>query len=47
MAGANFRNPEAADQLNELGEEIDLAEGASLTLHPKLIPMERAREALP
>jgi len=47
MVGADFRNPEAADQLKELGEEIDLAEGGSLTLHPKLIPMERAREALP
>ncbi len=47
MVGADFRNPEAADQLNELGEEIELTEGASLTLHPKLIPIERAREALP
>ena len=47
MVAADFRNPEAADQLGGLGEEIELTEGGSLTLHPKLIPVERAREALP
>jgi hypothetical protein len=46
MAVANFRSPEAADQLGDLGEEIELAEGATVTVHPKLIPVERAREAL-
>lgn len=43
----DFKTPEAADQLDTADEEIDLAEGASLEVHPKLIPMERAREALP
>jgi hypothetical protein len=46
MAAANFRNPEAADQLDELGEEIDVAEGATVEAHPKLIPAERATQAL-
>jgi len=47
LAPAEFRTPEAASQLDPLGEEIDLAEGARLEVHPKLIPVERAREALP
>jgi hypothetical protein len=47
LAPADFKTPEAASQLDPLGEELDLAEGASLELHPKLIPVERAREALP
>jgi uncharacterized surface anchored protein len=46
MAAANFRNPEAADQLDELGEVIDLAEGATVESHPKLVPAERAAKAL-
>ena len=46
MAPPRFRNPEAADQLGDLGVEIELTEGATLTVHPKLIPAERAREAL-
>ncbi len=46
MAPLRFRNPEAADQLDELGMEIELTEGAILTVNPKLIPMARAREAL-
>jgi hypothetical protein len=46
MAPVRFRNPEAADQLDDLGVEIELTEGATLTVHPKLIPAERAREAL-
>ena len=46
MAAANFRNPEAADQLDELGEEIEVAEGATVEAHPKLIPAERATQAL-
>ena len=47
MAPANFRNPETADQLGSLGEEIELTEGKTLEAHPKLIPQARAREALP
>jgi hypothetical protein len=46
MAPARFRNPEAADQLGDLGIVIEVTEGAALTAHPKLIPTERAREAL-
>jgi protocatechuate 3,4-dioxygenase beta subunit len=46
MAAANFRSPEAVDQLVDLGEAIDLAEGAVLTVHPKVIPIERAREVV-
>jgi hypothetical protein len=41
-----FRNPESADQLGDLGTDIELTEGAVRTVHPKLIPAERAREAL-
>jgi hypothetical protein len=47
MAAADFRNPEAADQLDALGEEIELSEDATVTVHPKLIPVEQARKALP
>jgi hypothetical protein len=46
MAPQPFRNPDAADQLGDLGTEIELTEGAELTVHPKLIPAQRAREAL-
>ncbi|MGD0133620.1 MAG: carboxypeptidase regulatory-like domain-containing protein [Bryobacteraceae bacterium] len=46
MAPASFRTPEAADQLDELGEAIELAEGATLEAHPKLIPVDRAAQAL-
>ena len=47
MAAANFRNPEAADRLEPLGQEIELVEGKTLEVHPKLIPRERANEVLP
>jgi hypothetical protein len=47
LAPGEFKTPEAASQLGPLGEEIELAEGASLEVHPKLIPVDRAREALP
>ncbi|HTW65774.1 MAG TPA: carboxypeptidase regulatory-like domain-containing protein [Bryobacteraceae bacterium] len=46
MSAQNFRNPEAADQLGELGEIVDLAEGAAVEVHPKLIPADRAVQAL-
>jgi hypothetical protein len=42
----SFRNPEPVDALDELGEAIDLAEGAAVEAHPKLIPMDRAEKAL-
>jgi len=47
LSPAEFKTPEAASQLDPLSEEIELAEGAKLEVHPKLIPVERAREALP
>jgi protocatechuate 3,4-dioxygenase beta subunit len=47
MAAVNFRSPEATDNLDALGAEIEIAEGATVQVRPKLIPMERAREALP
>ena len=47
LAPGEFKTPEAAGQLDPLGQEIELAEGANLEVHPKLIPGERAREALP
>jgi hypothetical protein len=46
MAAVNFQSPEAADQLDALGTEIELKEGTTTQARPKLIPMERAREAL-
>jgi protocatechuate 3,4-dioxygenase beta subunit len=46
MAAASFRNPEAADQLDTLGTLIDLAEGTTVEAHPKLIPTDRAAQAL-
>lgn len=47
MAARNFRDPEAADELNDLGEILELGEGATVEAHPKLIPLERAEKALP
>jgi hypothetical protein len=51
MPAENFRSPTAADQLEAVGEghaeEIDVAEGASVDVHPKVIPSDRVREALP
>jgi uncharacterized protein (DUF2141 family) len=46
LAAAAFRNPEAADQLEEFGEVIDVAEGATVETHPKLIPADRAAKVL-
>jgi hypothetical protein len=47
LAPAEFKTPEAVSQLDQFGEDIELAEGARLEVHPKLIPVERGREALP
>jgi Carboxypeptidase regulatory-like domain len=51
IAGADYRSPEAADALNELleggAQEIDVGESASIDLHPKLIPFERASQVIP
>jgi hypothetical protein len=47
LTAADFKSPEAADKLDTAGEQIDLADGASVEVHPELIPTERARKALP
>ena len=46
MAADSFRNPEAADQLDQFGELIDVPEGATLEAHPRLIPADRAAKAI-
>ncbi len=46
MLPAAIRTVEAADRLGD-GEILDIAEGATITAHPKLIPIDRARELLP
>ena len=42
----NFRDPESADLLDALGEELEVPEGAKVESHPKLIPEEKAKEIL-
>ena len=46
MAAESFRNPEAAEQLDQFGDLIEVAEGATLEAHPKLIPADRAAKAI-
>jgi len=46
IAAQSYRNPESADVLDSLGEEIEVAEGAKIESHPKLIPEEQAKELL-
>jgi protocatechuate 3,4-dioxygenase beta subunit len=46
MAAASFLNPEAVDQLYDLGEVIELTERATIQVKPKLIPTDRAEKAL-
>ncbi len=46
MTPGSFQNPEAVDQLYDLGEVIELTEGANIQVKPKLIPMDRAEKAL-
>jgi hypothetical protein len=46
LAAAAFRTPEAADQLEEFGEVIDVPEGVTVETHPKLIPADRAAKVL-
>jgi hypothetical protein len=46
MAAESFRSPEAADQLDQFGELIDVPEGATLEAHPTLIPADRAAKAI-
>ena len=46
LAATNFIAPEAADQLDDLGETIEFDEGAVLQAHPKLVPGDRAMKAV-
>ncbi len=46
IATASYRNPESADLLDAMGEELEVTEGAKVELHPKLIPEEKAKEIL-
>ena len=46
MTPTNFLAPEAVDQLDDLGETIEFAEGATLQARPKLVPADRARRAV-
>jgi|SRR5579859_974698 len=46
MTPGNFFAPEAVDQLDDLGETIEFAEGATLQAHPKLVPTDRAMRAV-
>jgi hypothetical protein len=50
IATGTFRNVESADLLEagvkEMAEDLEVAEGAKVESHPKLIPEEKAREIL-
>ena len=46
IAPGAYRNPESADVLDALGEELEVAEGAKVLSHPKLIPEEKTKEIL-
>ncbi len=46
IATTNYRNPESADLLDALGEELEVSEGGKVESHPKLIPEEKAKEIL-
>ncbi len=47
IAIANYRNPESAEALDALGEEIEVGEGGKVESHPKLIPQDKIKELLP
>jgi len=46
IATASYRTPESGDVLDALGEELEVTEGAKIESHPKLIPVETAKEIL-
>lgn len=46
IAPGSYRNPESADLLDGLGEELEVPEGGKMESHPKLIPEEKAKEIL-
>jgi protocatechuate 3,4-dioxygenase beta subunit len=46
IAPSFYRNPESADVLDAVGEELDVQEGAQVQSNPKLIPEEKAKDLL-
>lgn len=46
IATESYRNPEAGDLLDALGEEFEVLEGARIQSQPKLIPEQKAKEIL-
>ncbi|MGA3205479.1 MAG: carboxypeptidase regulatory-like domain-containing protein, partial [Bryobacteraceae bacterium] len=46
MVPSFYRNPESADVLDALGEELEVQEGAKVQSNPKLIPEEKAKDLL-
>ena len=46
-APAAFRNPDAIDQLKDVGDDVELTEGGTVQAHPKLIPAAQVRDSLP
>ncbi|MGA3189071.1 MAG: hypothetical protein ABSF22_18355, partial [Bryobacteraceae bacterium] len=46
IATTSYRNPESAELLDALGEELEVTEGAKIQSNPKLIPREKAKEIL-
>jgi hypothetical protein len=43
---SQFVNPESAELLDPLGDELEVPEGATVKAHPKLVPEEKAKELL-
>jgi protocatechuate 3,4-dioxygenase beta subunit len=46
IAPSFYRNPESADVLDALGEELEVQEGAHVQSNPKLIPEAKAKDLL-
>jgi hypothetical protein len=46
IATASYRTPESGDVLEAFGAELEVTEGAKVESHPKLIPLEIAKEML-
>jgi hypothetical protein len=46
FAASPYENPESAEALDALGQDLEVAEGANIQFNPKLIPEDRVREIL-
>jgi len=46
FAASPYENPESADVLDALGQDLVVAEGAKIQFNPKLIPEDKVREIL-